>query len=97
MMLQYHRVDSFLISWYKTCKNTLLKALHHKPLYGSPSNNWYSVVASVLKQAICLQIEIEVLLPLLNVTIQHELLLVKHAFLLSNLLVLIDIVNMASQ
>ncbi len=55
------------------------------------------VSTSVVKQTICLQIIIEVLLSLLNVTVQHELLLVEHALLLSNLLVLIDTVNMAAQ
>ena len=50
-----------------------------------------------MKQTICLQIKIEVLLPLLNVTVQHALLLVEHALLLSNLLALIDTVNMAAQ
>ncbi len=44
-------------------------------------------------QTICLQIKIGVLLPLLNATIQHALLLFKHALLLSNLVVLIDTVN----
>ncbi len=32
-----------------------------------------------MKQTICLQIKLEVLLPLLNVTVQPELLLVEHA------------------
>jgi hypothetical protein len=50
-----------------------------------------------VKQTICLHIQIEVLLPLLNVTVQHALLLAEHALLLSNLLVLIDTVNMATQ
>ncbi len=50
-----------------------------------------------MKQTICLQIITGVLPPPLNVTVQHALLLVEHALLLSDLLVLIDTVNMAAQ
>ncbi len=39
-----------------------------------------------MKQTICLQIKIEVLLLLLYITVQHAFLLVEHALFLSNLL-----------